>query len=66
MDEAERKERGEEADGDDLGGDGFRSKQHLINYKIYLQRQREAAAEKAEEREKESARKRKARRGAQG
>ena len=60
-DEAARKERGEEADGDDLGGDGFRSKQHLINYKIYLQRQREAAAEKAEEREKESARKRKAR-----
>jgi len=61
IDEAARKERGEEADGDDLGGDGFRSKQHLINYKIYLQRQREAAAEKAEEREKESARKRKAR-----
>ena len=47
IDEAARKERGEEADGDDLGGDGFRSKQHLINYKIYLQRQREAAAEKA-------------------
>ena len=56
-----RKERGEEADGDDLGEDGFRSEQHLINYKRYLQRQREAAAEKAEEREKESARKRKAR-----
>ena len=61
IDEAARKERGEEADGDDLGEDGFRSEQHLINYKRYLQRQREAAAEKAEEREKESARKRKAR-----
>ena len=70
IDEAVRKERGEEADGDDddfgneYGEDGFagiRSQKHLINYKIYLQRQREAAAEKAEEREKESARKRKAR-----
>jgi hypothetical protein len=70
IDEAVRKERGEEADGDDddfgneYGEDGFagiRSQEHLINYKIYLQRQREAAAEKAEEREKESARKRKAR-----
>ena len=63
---AARQKRGEEADSDDddSGEDdlaGIRTQRHLDNWLRYLDRQREAAAKKAEEREEERARKRRAR-----